>query len=64
MRAYRIENAESGIILGTYKGVSKQDALDAMARDAEYIDYAHLQREVEGRLIVTETVRSCTDCSA
>ena len=37
---YRIENTRSGIVLGEYDAESKSDALDAMARDAGYRNYA------------------------
>lgn len=54
MPSYQIENSVSGLILGTYKAASVSGALDAMARDAGYADYAQLQSEVSGKLIVTE----------
>lgn len=37
---YQISNCRSGIVLGIYEADSKQAALDAMARDAGYADYA------------------------
>jgi hypothetical protein len=40
MNAYTISNKTSGIDLGTYQGATPADALDAMARDAGYADYA------------------------
>ena len=44
MKTYKITNTASGIEMGTYKGESEQDALDAMARDAGYADYEDAQR--------------------
>lgn len=40
MAEYQISNCRSGIILGVYEADSAQAALDAMARDAGYADYA------------------------
>tara|TARA_R110000868_G_C10867151_1_gene761994 strand:+ start:1199 stop:1489 length:291 start_codon:yes stop_codon:yes gene_type:complete len=40
MNAYTICNQTSGIDLGTYRGATPADALDDMARDAGYADYA------------------------
>ena len=37
---YIIENTLSGVVLGDYEGQTPADALDAMARDAGYSDYA------------------------
>lgn len=37
---YRISNCRSGIVLGIYEADSEHAALDAMARDAGYADYA------------------------
>jgi hypothetical protein len=42
MTTYRIENMISGVILGDYEGATEAEALDAMARDAGYADYAAL----------------------
>lgn len=39
MRSYRI-TSDAGIDLGTYPATSPTDALDAMARDAGYLDHA------------------------
>lgn len=39
-KTYRIENATSGVCLGDYQGATAQAALDAMAHDARYADYA------------------------
>uniref|UniRef100_UPI00334265C5 hypothetical protein n=1 Tax=Castellaniella defragrans TaxID=75697 RepID=UPI00334265C5 len=54
---YQIENTISGIIIGVYEADSADLALDAMARDAGYSDYAEAQAAApaaEGELIVTE----------
>lgn len=40
MAVYRIADNISGTILGDYEGDTPDDALDAMARDAGYADYA------------------------
>jgi len=37
---FRIYNTISGIALGDYDGATEAEALDAMARDAGYADYA------------------------
>ncbi len=56
MKKFEISNRNSGLVLGTYEGDTKQDALDAMARDAGYADYASIPAEAgtEDDLIVTE----------
>ena len=40
MATYQIENTRSGVILGEYEASSEAEALNAMARDAGYADYA------------------------
>lgn len=42
MTTFRIENTISGVVLGDYDGATEAEALDAMARDAGYADYAAL----------------------
>lgn len=37
---YRISNRRSGIVLGVYEADNARAALDALARDAGYADYA------------------------
>lgn len=57
MTKYLIENTRSGIILGEYQADSKEAALDAMARDAGYADYAEAQEVApagDGEILVTE----------
>lgn len=56
MATWTIENAVSGLVLGEWEGETAADALDAMARDAGYRDYADLQVRVpadDGEIIVT-----------
>ena len=47
-RRYRISNTSSGLYLGTYSGASREEALDALARDAGYRDQAHAAEVVGG----------------
>jgi hypothetical protein len=61
MPTYKIENTVSGQVLGAYQARDENAALDAMARDAGYKDFADSCRvlsrtEEEGRedLKVTE----------
>lgn len=42
MRYWKITNRVSGLVLGAYLADSEEAALDAMARDAGYTDYAHM----------------------
>lgn len=46
MMTYTIENTASGVVLGTYEAESAEAALDAMARDAKYANYAACCAEV------------------
>src|SRR5690606_13550221 len=39
---FRITNKVSGLVLGVFPGENEQDALDTMARDAGYANYAHI----------------------
>ena len=40
MTKFQIEQTASGIILGIFEGNSEAEALDAMAQDAGYRDFA------------------------
>lgn len=40
MTRYTITNTLSGAVLGQYEAASKAEALDRMAQDAGYADYA------------------------
>lgn len=56
MALYRIENARSGVVLGEYDGDTAEEALNAMARDAGYADYAKSCEVVpvaDGEILVT-----------
>lgn len=55
-KKFEIANRNSGFVLGIYEGETKQDALDAMARDAGYSSYDAIPDEVGSAddLIVTE----------
>ena len=48
MPEYRITNRISGHDLGVYPGETEDDAIEAMARDAGYADYADLLERVVG----------------
>lgn len=57
MHTYEIENTKSGIILGQYEGATEAEALDALARDAGYTDYADMcavAPAANGEIVVTE----------
>jgi hypothetical protein len=57
MTTYQVENTKSAVILGAYEAASPEAALDAMAQDAGYRDYAHALETVGGdpdELLVTE----------
>ena len=63
MMMYTIENTISGVILGTYDAKSEAHALDLMAQDAGYKDYAEAQRvapSMPGEIIVIEEERMYT----
>jgi hypothetical protein len=46
---HMITNTRSGYVLGLYDGATPAEALDAMARDAGYADYADLQSQVPAK---------------
>lgn len=56
MTHYTITQQASGIILFHGEAISEQDALDRMARDAGYADYASIPDEIDGgdTLIISE----------
>jgi hypothetical protein len=55
MKQYKITNQTSGECLGIYEGETRDDALDALARDAGYPQYCDLPYDVLcDDLIVTE----------
>jgi hypothetical protein len=45
MKTFEIYNIDAGEMLGTYYGQTEDDALDAMARDWGFADYADCIRE-------------------
>ena len=54
---YAIVNAMSGVVLGIYAGTAPGVALDALARDAGYGDYAHaceVVPAVTGEIVVRD----------
>ena len=55
MAKYLIVQTVSGVVLGTYEGATREEALDALARDEGYDDYAHLQ-SVIGETPETDTL--------
>jgi len=54
--SYTISNSVSGHCFGVYEGTSRDDALDALARDAGYADFFNAcESSFDGDdLIVTE----------
>ena len=59
MKSWQIDQPVSGVDLGGYPGQTKDEALDAMAKDAGYNDYNHLLSVVgetrdKDTLLVTE----------
>ena len=57
MSKYEITNTISGVILGVYEGATEAEALDAMARDAGYRDYAdccEVAPARDGEIVVRE----------
>lgn len=49
MTTYEIEQTDTAVILWRGEAPSEQVALDAMARDAGYIDYNGIPEEIGGR---------------
>ena len=49
MSTYLIENNLSGVVLGEYEAESEAEALDVMARDAGYRDYAECCEDVPAK---------------
>jgi len=56
MAKWTIENSRTGMVMGTYKGATEAEALDAMARDAGYRDYAEACEVSAGELTVTPAI--------
>jgi hypothetical protein len=55
MTKYQIENTKTGVFLGVYEGADEAAALDAMAQDAGYVDYADVTAQMpveEGEIAV------------
>ena len=64
MNRYTIENSRNGAILGTFQADSPHEALEAMARDAGYPDFAfacHAMPLLPGDLVVREAARDAVD---
>ena len=57
---YRIHCPSSGQTLGTYQATSPEAALDALARDAGYADYAAADAVSPGELVATEVTVTMT----
>lgn len=56
-KRFQIENTKSGVILGEYEAGDEASALDALARDAGYADYAEasaVSPAHNGEIVVTE----------
>ena len=64
MAHWQIENGVSAVVLGVYEGATEHEALDAMAKDAGYADYAaacEVQPAGDGELHVTPACSGCVD---
>ena len=57
---YLIQNTATAIVLGTYEGANEREALDAMAIDAGYRDYAAVLESTDGTAIECELLPSAT----
>ncbi len=60
-KTYSIGNTISGADLGAYEGATEAEALDAMARDAGYTDYAEAQSVAPaayGEIVATEMTKT------
>lgn len=57
MKLYEIEQAETGVVMWKGEAESEAEALDAMAQDAGYRDYAHASEDTDGRGIEVREVR-------
>jgi len=56
---WQIESTISGVIIGVYEGADESEALEAMAKDAGYADYAEATSVTgvdEGEILVTKVV--------
>lgn len=49
MKTFRIENTRSGLVLGDYVAADEDSALDVMAQDAGYANFAAACEAVPGR---------------
>ena len=57
MPRYKIENTRTGVIIGEFEAISEDIALDKMAQDAGYADYAsacEVAPVAPGEIMVTE----------
>ena len=55
MTKYQIENGKTGVVLGIYEAKTEAAALDLMAQDAGYANYADAEAESpsDGAVVVT-----------